>query len=579
LLGLEWDNESSLRLLQAHISEEGGIMGEVHGGHVVARYLKEVEGTDTVFSLSGGHILPIYDGCLDNDVRIIDVRHEQAAVMMAHAWSIYKGQTGVCMVTAGPGFTNALTGVANAYYENAPLVLICGRTAIREQDRGALQDANQMDMVKPVAKWTGRCNEIERIPEYLEMAFTHAVSGRPGPVYLEIPQDVLNDKIEEGELSFQAWSSAVSEVVPDEDSVAAAAELINNAEKPVLVGGSGVGWSDAAIPLLSLVEKAGIPTLLLNNGRGAIPDDHPLSLWDGGMAGMMAALSMADVVISVGLRFNWVLEYGNLVANAKVIRIDIDPVEVNRNRAADVALVGDAGAVLRLLVRRVDENKHEEWLSTLKGIFATLTEGERMQRENPSDPINPYRLMHLLKQATEDDAIYIIDGGDTVYYAMMALRAREKAGVIENGLQFGCLGIGMPFAIAAKLARPDKQVIVVSGDGSFGLNAMEFETAARHCVPVVCVICNDQAWGSAKHSQELCYATDRVCGTELGVVHYEGMVEALGGHGEFVTRDEEIVPAIERALRSGKPACVNVLTDPKVISPPTYVYAESLKTS
>jgi thiamine pyrophosphate-dependent acetolactate synthase large subunit-like protein len=558
--------------------ERGGIMGDIHGGHVVARYLREIEGVDTIFSICGGHIMPIYDGCLEYGIRIIDVRHEQAAAMMAHAWSIYKGKPGVCLVTAGPGFTNSLTGVANAYHEGAPMVVLSGVGSFRELDKGALQDVNQVDMIKPVTKWTGKCHQAARIPEYLETAFSHAVSGRPGPVYLELPPDILFPPIGEMEISYPARRRTTIAATPGEGLVAEAAELLNHAEKPLLVGGDGICWSDADAELLELVEKAGIPTLLLNNGRGAIPDEHPLSLWRGGFTGLIAALSMADVVLAVGIRFNWLLNYGDYVANAKVIRVDIDPVEVNRNRAADVALVGDAGAVLAQLNRVVEERDRSEWLDTLTGIQATLSEGDRQQMETATDPIHPFRLMHQLRQAAGDDAIYIIDGGDTVYFGLIALRASQKSGVIANGLQFGSLGIGMPFAMAAQLARPDKRVILVSGDGSFGFNAMEFETASRHRIPVVSVICNDQAWGSAKHSQELCYAMDRVCGTELGVVRYDSMIEALGGHGEFVTRDEEIVPAIERALRSGKPACVNVLTDPEVTSPSTIIYAESIKT-
>jgi len=552
-------------------------MGDTHGGHVAARYLKVIEGVNTIFTISGGHIMPILDGCLEHNIRVIDVRHEQAAAMMAHAWSIYTGRPGVCVVTAGPGFTNTLTGVANAYHEGAPMVVLSGVGSIRELDRGALQDVNQVDMIKPVTKWTGKCHQVERIPEYLSTAFMHAVSGRPGPVYLELPPDILFPPIGEAKISFPEKHAAIVAASPDEALIKKAAELLNNANKPILVGGDGICWSDADTELLRLVEKAGIPTLLLNGGRGAIPDEHPLSLWRGGFAGAFAGLSMADVVLAVGVRFNWVLNYGEYMANAKVIRVDIDPVEVTRNRIADVALVGDAGAVLKQLNHRVKEKKRSEWIETLAGIQNTVSEGDRQQMEIPTDPIHPFRLMHQLRQVAGDDAIYIIDGGDTVYFGLITLRASMKAGVIANGLQFGSLGIGMPFAMAAKLARPETKVILVSGDGSFGFNAMEFEAAARHSIPVVSVICNDQAWGSAKHSQEIYYAMDRVCGTELGIVHYERMVESLGGYGEFVTRDEEIAPAIERALQSGKPACVNVITDPTVTSASTHVYANSLQ--
>ena len=552
-------------------------MGDIQGGHIVARYMKEVEGIDTVFSLAGGHIMPILDGCLEYGVRNVDVRHEQAAVMMAHAWSIYRHQPGVSIVTAGPGFTNALTGVANAFFENAPVVVLSGMVAVPDLDRGALQDLNQVDMVRPVVKWTGRCYEVERITEYLEKAFRHAVSGRPGPVFLEIPPDVLYSTMEEEKVRYPVHESERNPVVPDEASIKEAVDLIDKAEKPILMGGSGVAASNCGDEILAFAEKTGIPAILLNSGRGAIPDEHPLSLWDGGLAGMLAAFSMADVVLSVGVRYNWVLAYGQPLANAKVIRVDIDPVEINRNRKADVGLVGDAGAVLRLLDKGVKKADHTGWMNSLKVVFENLTAAEKEKKETPSDPIHPFRVMHLLRQATGDDAIFVVDGGDTVYFAHVGLRAKEMSGVIGSGLLFSCLGTGVPFGVGAQLARPDKRVIIVSGDGSFGLNAMEFDTAVRHCLPVVCVICNDQAWGMVKHSQEIRYCEDRVCGTELGVIHYEKIVEALGGHGEFVEKDDEIVPAIKRALDSGKPACVNVATDPSAVSPATLMFAEGFK--
>jgi acetolactate synthase-1/2/3 large subunit len=553
-------------------------MAKVHGGHIVAEYLKKVEGIDIIFALSGGHIAPIFDGCLDHDVRIIDVRHEQAAVMMAHAWSIFKGKPGVALVTAGPGFTNSLTGVVNAYLENVPVVVLSGMVAIRDIDKGALQDMDQQGMVRPVVKWAGRCHDIERIPEYLEMAFRHAVSGRPGPVFLEITPDALYMAIDEEEIDYPSKPSLKYAVVPDEDAIKQAVELLNSAEKPLLLGGSGIAHSQCAEELKAFVEKAGIPTLILDNGRGAIPDEHPLSLWDGGLVGLLTAASMADVVIAVGIRFNWVLLFGEPFANAKIIRVDIDAAEVDRNRKADVGLVGDAGAVLELLNQGVQEKNRSEWLNSLRGLFATLNQADEQAMENPSEVIHPFRVMRSLREATHDDAIFIVDGGDSSYFSMIGLKAKETAGVISGGTLFGCMGTGVPFAIGAKVARPDKRVVLVTGDGSFGLNAMEMETSCRHGAPIVVVICNDQAWGMVKHHQEICFEECRICGTEIGVIHYEKIVEALGGHGEFVDKDADILPAIQRALESGKPACVNVLTDPTVTSLLSVMFAESFKT-
>lgn len=552
-------------------------MGEVHGGRIVAEYLKEVEGIDTVFALSGGHIAPIFDGCLDLGVRIIDVRHEQAAVMMAHSWSIFKGKPGVCLVTAGPGFTNSLTGVVNAFMENVPVVIISGMVAIRDLDKGALQDMDQQGMIKPVVKWAGRCHETKRIPEYLDVAFHNAVSGRPGPVFLEIAPDALYLAAEEEEISYPDKPAVKYPVAPEEDAIKQAVELLNKAERPLLVGGSGVAHSQCADEVKVLVEKGNIPTLLFDNGRGAIPDEHPLSLWDGGLMGMLAATSMADVVLAVGIRFNWVLNFGDPLVNAKVIRVDIDPAEVDRNRPADVALVGDAGAVLKRLNQGIEEKDRGDWLNTLRGTFAALTAGEKETMETPAAPIHPFRITQAIREATDDDAIFIVDGGDTVYFGMIGLKAKEMSGVIGSGTLFGCLGTGVPFAIGAKLARPEKTVVLLTGDGSFGLNAMEMETSCRHGAPIVAVICNDQAWGMVKHHQELYYEECRVCGTELGVIHYEKIVEALGGHAEFVDKDEDILPAIKRALECGGPACVNVITDPTVTSPATVMFVEAFK--
>jgi len=550
-------------------------VAEMHGGNVLARYMKEVEGIDTVFSLSGGHIMPIYDGFMQCGVRNIDVRHEQAAVMAAHAWSIYTGKPGVCLVTAGPGFTNSLTGVANAFMENAPVVVLSGMAPLRDLDRGALQDMEQVDMIKPVVKWTGRCYDVERIPDYLEMAFRQAVSGRPGPVFLEVPPDELYAPVDESTLKWPARGWSKHRSVPEEAALARAVEMMEGARQPLFLGGSGIAASGAAGEVAEFLQKTGMPFLLMGNGRGAVPDEHPQSIWDGGLMGLLAAASMADMVFTAGIRLNWVLNYGEVFPNAKVVRLDIDEAETNRNRQADVALIGDAAATIGLINERIAGADRSEWLATLKGIFAGLTEADVRERTTPSAPIHPYRLMQQVRETLGDDAVYTLDGGDALYFAMMTLRATRTAGVIGSGTLFGCLGTGIPFALGAKVALPDEKVVLVTGDGSFGLNAMEFETAVRHDVPILCVICNDQGWGMVKHSQEICYSDDRVCGTELGIIHYEKIVEALGGHGEFVDKDEDIAPALRRALDSGKPACVNVITDPTVTSPATMMFAQS----
>jgi len=553
-------------------------MAELYGGHVVAKYLKEVEEVGAVFSLSGGHIDRIYDGFIDYGVRLIDVRHEQAAAMMAHAWSIYNGNPGVCLVTAGPGFTNTLTGIVNAYQENAPVVVLSGVSPLKDRGLGALQEINQTDMIKSTVKWYGICQDVKRIPEYLFTAFRQAVSGRPGPVFLELPPDILHATVKEEELILPKKGSVVPRPGPDPALIKPAADLINQAEKPFIIAGSGVDLSGCDKELQTFIDATGIPFALISTGRGALPDEHPLSLWDGGLMGILTAFSQADLVIALGVRFNWLLMFGQAFPQAKLVRVDIDPAEIDRNRSADVGLVGDLGLTLRQLIEVVEKKNHTAWRNSLKEAYMPMIQEEINARQNPSDPIHPARMVAQIREAVGDDALYIVDGGDTSYYGLTTLRASERAGVVGSASgQFGCLGTGVPFAIAAKTAHPDKTVVVINGDGSFGLNAMEFDTAVRHELPFVCVINNDCAWGMIKHGQELCYGDDRVCGSELGVVHYEKMVEALGGYGELVEKDEDLIPAIKRALECGKPACINVMTDPCVVSPATLQFVEGFK--
>jgi acetolactate synthase-1/2/3 large subunit len=540
-------------------------MGDISGGHLVARYLKETEEISTVFALSGGHIQQILDGFTEYGIRAVDVRHEQAAAMMAHAWSIYTGKPGVCLVTAGPGFTNALTGVVNAYLDNVPLVVLCGRSPLRDDIKGALQEMNQLDMVKPVVKWYGICFETGRVQEYLATAFRHAVES-------------LNAKVPEELAQKPARGGKRFTVHPDDETLEKAADLINSAKKPILIGGSGLAFSTCDEYLKTFVEKTGMPFQLLNNGRGVLPDNHPQSMMDTVFPAMMMGLSQADVIIAAGIRFNWLLQFGQIFPEAKVVRIDIDPHEIDRNRRSDVGLVGDVGSVFGRLLTFAEKRDHSGWLTDLKKACLVFIDSELKQRETPADPIHPIRLVAQIQKAVGDDALYVVDGGDTSYFGLVGLRSRERSGVlVPTGILFGCLGTGIPYGIAAKLARPDKVVVVLNGDGSFGFNAMEFDTAVRHEIPIVCIINNDCAWGMIKHGQEMMLGKERLQCSELGLRHYEKIVEGLGGHGEFVTKDEEIIPAIEKALASNKPACVNVITDPTVTSPATLMLEQGLK--
>lgn len=552
-------------------------MASITGGHLVGKYLSEVEKVNTVFGISGGHIEGILDSFTEYGIRIVDVRHEQAAAMMAHAWSIYNNAPGVCLVTAGPGFTNALTGIVNAYLDNAPLVVISGRHPIRDDLRGALQEMNQIDMVKPVTKWQATCYDTRRIPEYLALAFRHAMTGRPGPVFLELPPDILNVSVETDTVPFPSHNSVDYATLPVMARLQEAADLINSAKRPVFLGGSGINMSRCDDALKTFIEKSGIPFTLLNNGRGVLPDTHSLSIADGGYTGILTGLPQADVIIAAGIRFNWVLQHGQFFPDAKVIRIDIEPSEINRNRDAAVGLVGDCGAVLEQLTTLIQEKSHDEWIKTIKNAYRAFMTTELELRDKSSDPVHPARLVAQIQEAIGSNAFYVADGGDTCYWGLAGFLSDERAGVlVPAGALLGCLGTGIPFALAAKISFPDKPVVLLQGDGSFGFNSMEFDTAVRHNIPIVCVINNDCCWGMIKHSQELSIGKDRTTCSELGLRNYEKMVEGLGGYGEFVTKDEDIIPAIKRAIDSGKPACVNVVTDNTVTSPATLLFYQNL---
>lgn len=551
-------------------------MSKIAGGHLVAKYIQEVEKVRTVFTLSGGHIENILDGFTEYGIKTVDVRHEQAAAMMAHAWSIYNNEPGVCLVTAGPGFTNALTGIANAHLDNAPLVVLCGRHPLRDDLTGALQEMNQVDMVKPITKWCATCYDVKRIPEYLNIAFRQATTGRPGPVFLELPPDILFAETDLKSVILPARKHHKSIVSPDPTELEDAARIINSAKRPIFIGGSGVGFSRSQNSLTTLVEKSGFPFSLLNNGRGTLPDNHTQCINDGGFIGILTGLPQADVIVAAGIRFNWVLQSGKFFPNAKVIRIDNDPTEIDRNRPATVGLIGDCNEVFTRLLPMIEDRDHSEWIGRLRKAYAAFMVTEIEQRQNPSHPIHPNRLVDRIMKAFGDDAYYVADGGDTSYFGLAGFLSQHQAGVlVPAGALLGCLGTGIPFAMAGKLSHPDKPVIVLNGDGSFGFNSMEFDTCVRHNIPIICIVNNDCAWGMIKHSQEISLGEERCTCSELGMRHYEKMVEGLGGYGELVEKDEDIIPAIERAIQSGKPACINVLTDPTVTSPATVIFYQN----
>lgn len=530
---------------------------------MAVRALK-LEGVDVIFSLNGGHIAPLYDACLDENIRIVDVRHEEAAGHMAHAYSRITGRIGVAVVSAGPGVTNIVTAVANAFQAGVPLVVIGGRAPVKQFELGALQDIPQVEIMAPITKWSRTVLETRRIPEYFSIACRQALAGRPGPVFLEIPTDVLRAQVEFSDNLMPMNYRCESRAQGDPSAVARAIDLLRRARRPLVVAGSGVLWSGASEQLRRFAESTGFPVLTTSVAKGCMPAAHPQFL----PGARSTAMSQADVILVVGTRFNFVMGYGRaprFSPDVKVIQVDIDASQIGRNRPVDVGIMGDASLVLGQLSGAASADI-SDWLSTLRAKNAEAERRLASQSNSDAIPIHPLRLCREIQACVDDDTIVVADGGDILSFARVGLQVSSPGHWLEPGV-FGCLGVGVPFAIAAKVAKPDKKVLCLTGDGAFGLTGMEMDTAIRHNIPIVVVISNNAAWGIERTSQIEDFGPDRIIGTELNASRYDLIAKALGGHGEMVEDPSDIRPAIMRAFASGKPACVNVLTDRSARSP------------
>ena len=533
-----------------------------HGGLLIANVLKQ-EGVEVVFTLSGGHVAAIYDGCIRRGIRVVDTRHEQAAVHAAEGWARLTRTPGVALLTAGPGVTDGVTGIANAYLSSTPVIVFGGAAPLANWDQGALQEMRQLEMVRPITKWARTVLQTHRCAEYAAMAFREATAGRPGPVFLECPMDVLNQVIptDQAIIPSPGYRTTVRPL-PDPAALERAAALLERAERPVIIAGSTVWQDDAASALRELAEKVQAPVFLNGAGRGSLPPDHPLLC---GLA-RRVALGGADVIVLAGARLDFRLNYGQpplIAADARIIWLDTLEQDIGINRSAHVGIPGDLSASLHGIATSLSHvPDHTSWVQTVSADEQRLREQDDLQSRSDAVPIHPMRLCRELRDALDPDAYVIGDGGDIVSFGARIIQAHEPGHWLDAG-PMGTLGAGTGFAIAASLARPGSQVALLSGDGAFGLNGMEFETMARHHLPVVAVIGNDGQWGQIKHPQKALLGHSTAADLAPGI-RYDRMVEALGGYGELVERPEDIRPAIERAFASGLPACVNVLTDPAV---------------
>ena len=535
-------------------------MGTITGSEVLAQSLRS-QGTDTLFYLMGGPMLETEAACIALGIRAIDTRHEQAAALAAHAWTRVTRRPGVCMGCSGPGATNLLTGVANAFTDAAPLVAIGGSSPRVFLGMEAFQEIDQVAVFRPVTKWAERIYDARRIPDVVATAFRQATTGRPGPVYLDLPGDVLGEKVEEESIVYPAAWRPAPRTLGDPGAIREAIALLAKAERPVVIAGSGVWWSDGAAALQGFVEATGIPFYTTPISRGLIPEDHALAF----LNARSKAFTEADVVLAVGTRFNWVVQFGRpprFAADLKVIHVDINPTQLGHNRAVDVPIAGDARAVLEQLRAeaegKIDPRRFAAWTGKLRTLDAEKSAEMDKAMSADTMPIHPLRLCKEVRYFLRRDAILIVDGQEILNYGRQAIPTFVPGHRLNSGA-FGCMGVGLPFAVGAKVAKPDTQVVVLHGDGSYGLNAMEIDTAVRHKIPVLVVISNNGGWtANAPWARPLPKP-----GRNLGHTRYDKVAQDLGAHGEFVEKPHEIRPALERAWASGKPAVVNVVTDDK----------------
>ncbi len=541
-------------------------MGEwLHGGHIVAKRIA-AEGIDTMFTLTGGHISPLYDGAVKEGIRVVDVRHEQAAAHAADAYGRLTFKPGVAAVTAGPGLTDAITGAANAFYANSPMVLLGGRNPLGLEGMGALQDAPQVELLRPVTKRSEVALNTNRLPEFLEYAFRAARSPRMGPAFLDLPMDVLMGGCDEDQLIDADDQRFTTPAAADPDVVAEVAGLLAGAENPVVLSGSGTYWAQGWDELATLVSTGRFPLYVNGMSRGILgcDDPHLLALT------RKHALRHADVILALGIDFDFRLGYGRgegYADGVKVVQVDPQADKLGHNRKVHRGVVAD----IRTFLRQLNEHAgtfgatgERAWLEELRAEDATRRAKRDEEASSDSAPIHPMRFAKEVASFLDDDAVVIGDGGDIVAITAGFVEVNHPGHWMDPG-PFGCLGVGAPFAMTARLVKPDKQVCVVYGDGSFGFNGFEFESAARQGLPFLGVIGNDGAWGEMKAFHERIYGPEAMVAQDLSQdIAYEKVVEGLGGYGERVERPEDIRPALERAQKAveeGAPAVVNVLLD------------------
>ncbi len=534
----------------------------LHGGRLVAKRLK-AHGVTKLFTLSGGHLFSIYDGCREEGIDIVDVRHEQTAVFAAEGWAKATREPGVCALTAGPGVTNGMSGMASALQNGSPLLVLGGRAPAMRWGQGSLQEIDHVPFVAPVTKLARTAESTADIPGIVDEALRVAVEAPTGPTFLDFPLDHVFMDSEVDADSPAELQDPGSAPAADGDAIARAAELLRGAERPVIMAGTGLYWARGEAELRALAEELGIPVFLNGLARGCVPADHPQFFSRARGTGLKGA----DVALVVGVPMDFRLGFGASFGDeTQIVVMGSAPPERPHPREVAAELFGGVPATLRALREAgAGGPDRSAWTEQLRDVENERRAAEQDDLNDDRSPLHPMRLYRELSRVLDRDAVVIGDGGDFVSFAGRVIDSYQPGCWMDPG-PYGCLGTGPGYALAAKLAHPDRQVCLLLGDGAFGFSGLEFDTLVRHGVPVVAVMGNNGIWALEKHPMEFLYGYSVAADLQPGC-RYDEVVAALGGHGELVERPDDLQPALERAFASGKPALVNVLTDPSVVYP------------
>ena len=569
-------------------AEATGVGGTVHGGRLIAERLRAY-GVSKLFTLSGGHLFPIYDGCRAEGIDIVDVRHEQSAGFAAEGWAKVTRSIGVCALTAGPGVTNGMSAIASASQNHSPVLVLGGRAPQFRWGQGSLQEIDHVPFVRPLVKLAATAQDTAEIPALVDQAVRTALTPRSGPTFLDFPLDHVFGEAENSEPGGslpEPWRGPGA----DQREVDRAAVALREAERPVIMAGAGLYWGRGEEALLALAEEHRIPVFVNGLARGCIAADHELAFSRARRTG----LSGADLALVIGAPLDFRLGFGaSFAPDAEIVAIDVSEPEKTPPRALAAELYGALPATLDALRAAAGagggagagagggggagmgkgagagngsgSSEREAWIRSLRATEDDARATEASELEDDRAPLHPMRIYGELIEFLDRDAIVVGDGGDFVSYAGRVLDSYRPGCWLDPG-PLGCLGCGPGYALAAKLAHPDRQVVLLLGDGAFGFAGMEFDTLARHGVAVLGVVGNNGIWGLEKHPMEALYGYS-VAADLRPETRYDRVAEALGCHGEFVSTPAELRPALDRALASGRPAIVNVLTDPSVAYP------------